>query len=75
MDADAPMRWGARGFREIAMTARGWTFDSGLLRVTANFFDQPIPFEEKDVPMVSRLGTFRRLRPTCAPWEAVATLR
>jgi alpha-glucosidase len=64
----------AAGYREIAVTASGWTFDSGPLRVTANFSDQPIPFEQNVVAVVSSLGP-SRVGDVLAPWEAVATLR
>jgi alpha-glucosidase len=65
----------AAAYREIAVTDRAWTFDSGPLRVTANFSEESIPLEPKGVPVVSSLDLALSTTDTLAPWEAIAILR
>jgi alpha-glucosidase len=61
------------GYREVEVTEHSWVFDSGPLRVYANFSDRPVDIEPVGVVLLSSTHDYRPER--LAPWEAVATYR
>jgi hypothetical protein len=62
-------------YREILVSQHGWEFDSGLLRVWANFSDADVAFEATGTMILSSRTVLPHRRATLAPWEAVVALR
>jgi alpha-glucosidase len=65
-------------YREVEVGADRWIFDSGPLRITANFSDVPLPLAsaESDTPLLTSGTAQSQDRPVAvAPWEALVVRR
>ncbi len=63
------------GYREVAVNECSWAFDSGPLRVHANFSDQPVAVAPMGAVLVSSAGVHVEAPTVLEPWEAIATCR
>ena len=63
------------GYREIAVSERSSVFDSGPLRVTANFSDETASFKSTGEVVVSSAAVTEPVGGVLAPWEARAVVR
>ncbi len=65
----------AARYREISVAKDSWEFDSGPLRVRANFSDRDVAIEHTGSPILSSRTVHPHSGTTLGPWEAVVTLR
>ena len=64
------------GYREIAVSERSWVFDSGPLRVTANFSDAAASFDSTGEVVVSSAAVTEPVDGgLLGPWEARVVVR
>ncbi|BBZ26762.1 hypothetical protein MMAD_10570 [Mycolicibacterium madagascariense] len=65
----------ASSYREVHVDAHRWVFDSGPLRVSANFSDDDVPFDAGGDPLLSSLGPTPGASGSLRAWEAVVSRR
>jgi alpha-glucosidase len=63
------------GYREVEATEHSWVYDSGPLRVHANFSDQPVDVAPAGAVVLSSVSGGEAATTTLAPWEAIVTYR
>ena len=62
-------------YREVHVDDGQWVFDSGPLRVSANFTADDVPFDPGGEPLLSSIDVTAGAAGALAPWEAVVSLR
>jgi glycosidase len=62
-------------YREVEVGEQIWIFDSGPLRVVANFSDDKIDYAPAGVAVLSSRTVAPHPSTTLGPWEAVVTVR
>ncbi|MCV7424518.1 alpha-amylase [Mycobacterium yunnanensis] len=62
-------------YRDVHVDASRWVYDSGPLRVNANFSNETVFIEPCDAPLLSSLDVRPDVLDRLRPWEAVVSLR
>jgi glycosidase len=62
-------------YRQVGVDDHGWQFDSGPLRLSANFSGRDVPFQAVGTTILSSRTVAPHGLDVLAPWEAVVVLR